>query len=267
MISRPIFIGGMPRSGTTLMRAMIDRHPNIACGPELRVIPALASFTTQTRQFCGDNLQAYYGLTPAHLNDAFSALIGSFLEPYRAARGKARIAEKTPANVLHFTELNELFPDADFVHIIRDGRDVAASLLTMDWTDARTGAPMAMTRDPAIAAATWVRQVTAGLDAETAGVRIHKLHYENLVRDPRETLGALFEFLGERWSDDPLSFHLGEHIRAGVAEASADQIARPLYLQSVGRWRRDLSPAAKAAVKKQAGALLKKLDYADSDDW
>lgn len=249
------------------MRAMIDRHPNIACGPELRVIASLASFSAQSRQFCGDNLAANYGLTPTHLKQAFHDLIGSFLEPYLISRGKKRIAEKTPANVLHFTELSELFPDADFVHIIRDGRDVVASLLTMDWTDTRTGKPMEMTRDPANAAATWAHQVKAGLNAKDAGLRIFELRYENLVASPRETLGALFDFLDEPWNDQALSFHLGDHIRSGVAESSAEQIAQPLYFRSVGRWRQDLSAAAKTAVKKQAGALLKKLEYVSGDDW
>ncbi len=246
---------------------MIDRHPNIACGPELRVIPALAGFSAQTRQLCGDTLETYYGLTPEHLKEAFHDLIGSFLEPYLILRGKDRIAEKTPANVLHFTELNELFPDADFVHVIRDGRDVVASLLTMDWTDTRTGKPMEMTRNPAIAAATWAHHVTTGLNARDAGIRVFEIRYENLVANPREALGRLFGFLDEPWSDQTLSFHLGDKIRTGVAEASEGQIAKPLYTQSVGRWRQDFSEETKAAIKGQAGALLMKLEYARDNDW
>ncbi len=246
---------------------MLDRHPNIACGPELRVIPALAGFAAQTRDLCGENLEAHYGLTPDRVGAVFGDLIGSFLEPYRASRGKSRIAEKTPANILHFDELDRLFPDADFIHIIRDGRDVVASLLTMDWKDARTGAPMAMTQDPATAAATWTHHVTAGLEAKTAGIRVFELHYEELIADPRAILEALFAFLDEPWSDDPLAFHLGDQIRTGIAESSVEQIAKPLYRQSVGRWRRDLSHTAKDAVKKHAGALLKTLDYTAADDW
>ena len=257
----------MPRSGTTLMRAMIDRHPEIACGPEMRVIPALANFSAQTRRLCGDTLEAHYGFAAENLQKTFRNLVASFLEPYRQSRGKTRIAEKTPANVLHFDELNTLFPDADFIHVIRDGRDVVSSLLTMDWPDVRTGEPMAMTRDPAIAAATWARQVETGRAFKAAGCKIIEIRYEALVQNPRETLGEIFEFLDEPWCDAALTFQLGDEVQSGVAESSADQISKPLYLSSIGRWRRDLSDTAKAAVKKHAGPLLQTLDYAGHDDW
>lgn len=267
VITRPIFIGGMPRSGTTLLRAMLDRHPSIACGPEMRVIPALANFSAQTKSHCGDTLDAHYGVSDAALGASFRKLIEGFLGPYQAKRGKKRIAEKTPANVLHFGELNALFPDADFIHVIRDGRDVVASLLTMNWTEGRTGRPMAITRDPATAAASWAAHVRKGLEAKQAGRRVFEIRYEDLVADPKTSLADLFDFLGEPWSDDALSFHLGEHVRAGVAESSAEQISKPLYVQSVSRWRQDLSEPAKAAVKQHAGALLKELGYAVDHDW
>lgn len=267
MLNRPVFIGGAPRSGTTLMRAMLDRHPSIACGPEMRVIPALANFSAQTRTLCGNALAVGYGLSGPDLQAAFRGLIEGFLEPYRRQRNKPRIAEKTPANILHFEELAGLFPDADFIHVIRDGRDVVASLLTMDWTDGRTGKPLAMTQDPAAAAAVWAGSVRAGLEAKKTGIRISEVAYEKLIADPKGVMAALFDHLNEPWSEEVLTFYEGAHIRNGIAESSADQIARPLYGHSAGRWRKDLSADAKRAVKQEAGALLKELGYAADDDW
>ena len=246
---------------------MLDRHPHIACGPELRVIPALASFAAQMRVSCGEVLQENYGVTDKQLSAIFHDLISSFFEPYRKIRGKKRIAEKTPANILHFGELKALFPDASFVHVIRDGRDVVASLMTMDWTDAATGQPMAITCDPAIAAAAWAHHVRTGMNAKAAGQRIFELRYEELIADPKRVLSDLFAFLGEPWSEDALSYHLGDQLDAGMAESSAEQVSRSLYHQSINRWRHDLSAPAKQAIKHQAGDLLTKLGYAADNDW
>ena len=267
MIKRPIFVGGAQRSGTTLVRAMLDRHPNIACGPELRVIPALCSFSTQTRGLSGSKLIQHYGVSAEMFNDVFAEMIAAFLEPYQSFRAKPRIAEKTPTNILHFPELARFFPDAQFIHVIRDGRDVVSSMLTMDWKDTRTGQPMESTRDPAIAAASWVHHVSAGLAAEQSGLPLLTLRYEDLIAQPKETLQATFRFLNEPWSEDTLSFHEGEFVKAGIAEASAPQISQPLYGHAVGRWRHDLTIDAKDAVKKQAGELLQELGYAANHRW
>lgn len=267
MIKRPIFIGGMPRSGTTLLRVMLDSHPNIACGPELRAIPSLAQFSAQTKAHCEDTLNESYRLPRVELNEIFRRFISSFLEPYARSRGKSRIAEKTPANVLHFDELRQLFPDCDRIHIIRDGRDVVASLLTMDWTDARTGKPMEMTRDPAAAAALWRDHVLAGRAAKMAGKSVIELRYEALARDPERTLRGVFESIGEPWDDRVLEFHRNATIRAGIDEASAPQVAKPLSRHAIGRWRSDLNDEAKRAVKREAGDLLVALGYASSNDW
>ena len=267
MIERPIFVGGAQRSGTTLVRAMLDRHPNIACGPELRVIPALAGFSTQTRGLVGSKLIQHYGVSSDTFDDIFAEMITSFLEPYRNFRDKPRIAEKTPSNILHFPELARFFPDARFIHVIRDGRDVVSSMLTMEWSDTNTGQPMESTRDPALAAASWAHHVSAGRAAEKSGLPLLALRYEDLIARPEETLKTLFEFLGEPWSEDALSFHEGEYVKAGIAEASAPQISQPLYGHAVGRWRHDLTIDAKDAVKKQAGDLLQELGYATNDRW
>lgn len=264
VIERPIFIGGMPRSGTTLLRMMLDSHPNIACGPELRVLPALARLSRETKAFYGGVLNDHYGVAPDDLNGAFRDLFTSFLLPYARKRGKARIAEKTPANVLHFGELQELFPDCCCVHVMRDGRDVVASLMQIDWKDERTGERLDITRDPAAAAASWAAHVGRGIEG---GPRVFQLRYEDLIAAPARALTTLLAFLGEPWHESVLAFHDNPTTRAGMNEYSAAQVSRPLYRESVGRWRRDLAPDAKDAVKRCAGALLKQLGYARDDNW
>lgn len=263
----PIFVGGCPRSGTTLLRVILDSHPEIVCGPELRAFPALASLSSETRSILGDVLAAHYRISSERLDCVFRNLVASFLDPLRAKSGKRRVAEKTPANALYFGELARLFPKAAFVQIIRDGRDAVASLLTMDWRDARTGAPLRVTTDAGSAAWTWANHVRRGREAAQAGADYFELRYEDLVRDPRAALRPLFAFLGEDWSDAVLDFAGNPSIGFGVNEASAAQVARGLASGSIGRWRRDLSEVDKKAFKTPAGELLIELGYADDDRW
>lgn len=263
----PIFIGGMPRSGTTLLRVILDSHPNIACGPELRAIPTLATLSRETRRLMGEMLSEYYSLPPSELDSVFAELVCSFLQPIHERSGKKRIAEKTPANALHFAELARLFPKSPFIQIIRDGRDAVASVLKMDWTEARTGQPMPITRDPAMAAATWAEHIARGRDARSAGARYFEIRYEDIVNQPRAALEPLFEFLEEPWSDDVLSFHTNERAASGVNESSAEQVSRELYRDSIGRWRRDLGEGARSAIKAACGGMLIELGYARDLAW
>ncbi|MEQ1930122.1 MAG: sulfotransferase [Parvularculaceae bacterium] len=263
----PIFIGGCPRSGTTLLRALLDSHPSIVCGPELRAFPALASLSADMRRVMGETLAVHYRLPAERLDAVFAELIGSFLEPLREKSGKARAAEKTPANALHFAELARLFPEAHFVQIIRDGRDVVASLLAMDWKDDRTGARLAVTTDAGAAARAWADHIAGGRAAGAAGGRYRELRYERLVENAEREMRTLTAFLNEPWSDAVLAFNTVNRAGQGANESSAPRISRDIDAAAVGRWRTQLPPEARAAVKREAGALLIELGYADNDSW
>ncbi|MAK65196.1 MAG: hypothetical protein CMF75_10740 [Maricaulis sp.] len=258
----PIFIGGAPRSGTTLLRAIVNASRNIVCGPEMRVIPALCHLNQQIEDGHMDVLQANYGLDAQALHDRFARTIDQLLAPLHLKTG-ARVAEKTPANILHFPRLRRLFPDSPLIAVVRDGRDVVASLLCMDWTDAHTGQPMAITRDAGAAAQLWVDSVEAG--RRLAGdPGFTELVYERLARDPQAEIGRLFLRLGE--SEDALARAL-DHVRhfdkrAGQAESSADRVAQPIDTAAIGRWQRDLSPAQIRQVEAIAGPTLEAMGYA-----
>ncbi len=257
----------MPRSGTTLLRFILDSHPNIACGPELRVTPAIASLSSDARRLLGDTLRQHYGLSEPQADDIYASLLLSFMRPYHEARGKPRFAEKTPANSLHFVELARLFPESWFIQIIRDGRDVVASLMEMDWTEGRTGERMAITRDPAAAARAWTEHIEAGRRISGGNHRYFEIRYEKILDDPAGALKPLFDFLEEPWREEVLDFHHNERIDAGMNETSAPGIKRGLDPSARGRWRKELNDAAKAAVKAVAGDTLIELGYASDAAW
>jgi protein-tyrosine sulfotransferase len=267
MIRPPIFLGGAGRSGTTLLRVILDSHPDIACGPEFKLIPGIALHWARAIKEFRPVLESY-AVTPQIYNNAYRTLIESLLGPYLARSGKKRIAEKTPNNVLFFYHLSRIFPDSPLVHLVRDGRDVVCSLLTMDWKDPLTGAPVEYTRNAERAANYWVEAVNAGRRAgESMEVRrnYYEIRYEDIVEKPEPTLRALFEFLGEPWDRSVLDFHSRSRELAG--ESSAEQVSRGIYRSSVGRWKEQLKEADKETVKRIAGDLLIRLGYAADGNW
>lgn len=261
MTFSPIFVGGAPRSGTTLVRAILDAHPDIACGPELRAFPALARLYRETASAMGATLAAHYSFDAECLKETFRRLIASFLAPLHERSGKRFVAEKTPANALYFFELSALFPESRFIHVVRDPRDVVASLIKMDWRDAKTGARLPITASVADAAQGWRDHVAAARAARDRGASVYDLVYEDLVAEPEATLAKLFGFLGVSPSSAPLAHQLTFKAVAGENETSAAAVARPLNADAIERWRRDLSPASVAEIEEIAGPLLNACGY------
>jgi hypothetical protein len=263
----PIFIGGAGRSGTTLIRVILDSHPNIACGPELKVTPIVADLWHKFQTAHYPPLKEYL-LTPADINQVFRQMLLSLLEKYRLQSGKRRIAEKSPNNVFFFHHLHALFPESPLVHVIRDGRDVVCSLLTMNWINPQTGQRVDYTRDSRKAAEYWVSAVTMGRRAGANPAirpRYLEIKYEDLVISPEDTLRRLLIHIGEPWDPTVLAYYEKERNLAG--ESSAEQVSKPLYTGSAGRWKKDLAVAERKAIKEVAGKLLVELGYASDLEW
>ena len=186
----PIFVGGAGRSGTTLMRAMLDSHPRICCGPEMKALPAIAE---QYQLLTGAHrpVMESYGNTLSDLQRCFRIFIEGLAENFRRAEGKPRWAEKTPHNVLYMTPLGEIFPEARFIHLLRDGRDVTCSLLTMDWFEPATGRKVDYVETMTGAARYWRDVVTEARQQAAhpslAG-RVLEVRYEALVTEPAATI-------------------------------------------------------------------------------
>jgi hypothetical protein len=264
----PIFVGGVPRSGTTLLRVMLDTHPDIHCGTELRAVDALATLWSACRESVRPPLSEAYALPDPSLRPAFAGLIMAFLRPAWEASGKPRVAEKTPWNLLVFPELRELFPDSALVHVIRDGRDVVASRLDIDRRAAGAGPldTVARARERALEWVAAMRLRRRMLADPGLAPAYYELRYESLVSDARATLRPLFDFIGVEHDDGVLRYHDIDRNVAGSEEWSAAGVQRPLYASSIGRWRASLDPAELAAVLEVAGPALDELGYLERGD-
>ena len=262
-LGSPIFVGGVPRSGTTLLRVMLDNHPHIHCGTELRVNQALVNLWAAADSTAGGLLTGAYGIDRAALRQVFADLVLSFLERGWRASGKPRVAEKTPSNLLVFPQLHELFPESPLIHVIRDARDVVASRLEHDATGST---PVDRVSLAAIRAQEWVdaMDLRRRLRADTS---LHghyfEVRYEELVRDPQPVLAEMLGFLGEHFDAGMLDFHRNVGNVTGTEEWSAESVARPIFTSSVGSWQQKLSAAEIGAIADVAGAALQELGYSD----
>jgi hypothetical protein len=251
--NRPIFIVGCQRSGTTLLRLMLDSHPNISCGPETRFLQDFAKLTSES----WDRL-SLYGFPKTYWLDKSAEFFDSFQAEYAKSRGKERWADKTPRYALTLGYINELFPTCQIVHVIRDGRDVVASHRD------RWGYWSAVK-----AAEKWPRYVKAArrVGERLADDRYTEVRYERLVLDTEATLRPLLSFLGEPWDDAVLHHDEAQHDVAGRYEQfSKDRRAgagdgAAVYQSRIGAHRREIDPLLRALVAVRAGSTLRALGY------
>lgn len=220
----PIIILGVPRSGTTLLRTMLDAHPQIACGPETPWLaehqPATLLGLVRAMRDAEHGYCKSYHQPADTLHRAARNFLDEVMLAYAHARGKARWAEKTPNNALHLDALYDLLPDAKWVWITRDALDVAHSTTTV--ADHRAGiAPVyerslrMMARQTTAAmplAATlrwvnWNRRIGRFLE----GKDFHHLTYESLVCVPQAEMRRLCAFLDEPYDHAMLAYDTKNH--------------------------------------------------------
>ena len=250
----PIFIGGQRRSGTTLMRTMLNRHPHLAG------VPHESHFFQDERfELFFSNLLEWHShhfdklrIGQPEMNRAVAAFLDSFYTPYQTHKGAHRWVEKTPKNILRIDYLFRLFPDAQFIHMIRDPRDTLCSMKQK----AATEKPKWVKFTAEVTAPAWVRCINAGLPWRERPERYMEVYYEQLVRDPETMLRRVLAFLGEPWCP-------------AILDASADRAMsetdgnrhKPIFTSSIGRWTRDLSREETACIQSIAGDTMALLGY------
>jgi protein-tyrosine sulfotransferase len=230
----------------------------VHCGPELKLVPALLRQVDAWRRTMGPDLTAA-GVDDAVLGSASRAFVRALLQG-TAPVGK-RVAEKTPHNLLHTAELARLFPRARFIHVVRDGRAVTASLLRQRWMDPNTGEPLAWCRDVAHASAYWAEVVEVVRNQATAAPeRFLEVRYEELVCRPEATMRRVLAFLGERWDDQVLAHELAAPALSPL-ESSSAAVSQAIDPSAVDKWRTQLTAADLAQLDPRAQAWLVRLGY------
>lgn len=192
----PIFVVGSMRSGSTMLRLILDSHPRIAVPGETGFMGGLRAAKDIPQWKFGRGWYERLGFTEAEMDRRLHDLYAGMFERYAAEQGKPRWAEKTPFHTDHVAEMARVFPEAVFVGIVRHPGAVASSL------HGRFHYRFPEALDY------WSATNLGLVDAAAAlGDRFALLRYEDLVADAARVLRALMAFLDEPWSDDLLRHH------------------------------------------------------------
>lgn len=261
----PFFIVGAPRSGTTLLRTMLSTHPRI-CIPhetEFFMLVPPCSDANDLRQAIRDYSTStpfrQQELDPHRLDAATSAANRAtiFLEMMRlhAARsGKPRIGEKSPHHYRHVEAIAAELPEAKFIHIRRDVRDVAASGMLEAWS----------CRSAIAQAKSWRDTIREHLRLQgiLPADRYCEVRFETLVAEPDRELRRLCDFLGEEFHPQMLRFD--ERARAAMSRGDAAWSgSTPVALdaRAVGRHRTRLTERQLHAVQRIAADEMRQMGY------
>jgi hypothetical protein len=267
---RHFFIVGSPRSGTTLLQAMLLRAPGVHIPPETHFMGAYWArrahwgdlTNAANRRRLAESILRRSEREGIELDrPAFEQAMGGarcYADAFRAwldaialDRGASIIGEKSPPHTEFTVELLAMFPDAKVLHIVRDPRDVAASQRA------------AWGRTPLQSALRWRLDARAQRRAErlSAGDRHHTVRYRDLVTDPEASLQRVSDFLEIPFRDEMLhpedrrerGFHERESHKAGTL--------KPVTRSRVGRYRDQLSSASVALIERIAGSEMRRLGF------
>ncbi|XP_035691222.1 protein-tyrosine sulfotransferase 1-like isoform X2 [Branchiostoma floridae] len=231
-----IFIGGVPRSGTTLARVMLDAHPSIRCGEETRVIPRILAMQVQWRRSTKEKSRLEEaGVTDEVLDDAIS----SFVLEVIAKHGEAApyLCNKDPFTHKSTVYLSSLFPNAKFILMLRDGRAAVHSMITRKVTI--TGFDLTSYRN----SLTKWNQAIENMYSQCVQVGPTKcmpVQYEQLVLHPKEWMERILTFLEIPWDEAVLHHQdfIGKPGGASLSkiERSTDQVVKPVNLDALTSW-------------------------------
>ena len=276
-----VFIVGCPRSGTTLLQRMVNAHPEIAITPETHWIPrfikkrwgvtrkGLVTPKLFARLFehpgfvaLGIGREEAIKLIGAGEPITYSSFVSGIFDLYGKAQGKRLVGDKTPGYVRRMETLHALWPEAGFVHLIRDGRDVYLSMANRPMEQWKPGVFDSWAEHPAATAALWWElNVRRGRGAgKTLGHELYyEIRYESLTSNPPEECAKLCSFLGVQYDDSMLRFHEG---RTGTKPEPGGKPAWQPITSGLRDWRSQMPPADIEQFEAAAGELLEELGYA-----
>jgi hypothetical protein len=282
------FVVGVPRSGTTLLRLMLDAHPQLTIPPETYFLPQLLracksgdatpervmEVITATRRWQDFQLEPISLLRrlPADRPVKGREAARAFYAAYAESVGKPRWGDKTPVYLKNMVAIQKGLPEARFIHIVRDGRDVALSVLGLLF------GPDSVDE----AARRWKRKVLRGREQAARLRHYREVRYEDLVADPGSTVRSVCEYLELPWDPAMLDYHRHAAERMAVIARRRERqgldpiptgygprihalTSEPPKEERVGRWRAEMAPADRAAYEERAGDLLAALGYEVGD--
>lgn len=286
-------IVGVPRSGTTLLRFMLDSHPLLAIPPETGFV-VWASRLRPTRWMQGATTREAlfrivtrlpfksgpwqdFGLTAEEFREELRRItpfdvgegLRAFYRLYAQKQSKPRYGDKTPLYCRHMPAIERVLPEAHFIHIIRDGRDVALSLRAT-W--------FAPGRDMRTLGQYWSKMVRNTREAGRAANAYMEVRYEELIEDPVTMLNAVCRFLkldfdaamlrywertAERLEEHQAHYGMGGRVAVTHEQRLVQQrlTRQPPRAERISCWKREMTPEERSEFARSGGEMLKELGY------
>ena len=268
----PFFIVGAQRSGTTMLRLMLNRHPQLTVPFESGFIPdfyrrreqygnlsdgrnaanLLRDIAQHPKVKKGRLIEDPQSILAQPIED-YADLAVAIFDTYSARRGKARWGDKTPAYVTELDVLWSLFPGCQIIHLVRDGRDVALSLRRLGWGS---------THLPRVAQDWSWKTTLAHKIGAVLGANYLEIRYEDLVLKTEDTLWKVCEFLRESFHDDLLRFDA-----SAAAEMPNESLkwhqrsVQPPDPKLALLWKQRMSLADRIIFEQVAGQALELFGY------
>jgi hypothetical protein len=270
-----LFILGCARSGTTLLHRIVDAHPEIAITTEMHWItrhfksrnglatPELVSELTGHKRFAQFEIprEEFEGLLGSGEAVPYPTFLNRVFGLYGKIKDKPLVGNKTSGYLRRIPTFHALWPEARFVHIIRDGRDVCLSVLNWKKAERTAGRYASWEEDPVSTTALWwERKVRKGReDGAALGPGLyHETLYEELVDDPERECKRLCEFLGVSYDEAMIRFHEG---RERVEPGRGAKSAWLRVTSGLRDWRTEMRTGDVECFEAAAGDLLEELGY------
>ncbi len=261
----PIFIGGCPRSGTTLARSLVGIHPKIASPKKEYYIFNWNKNRKYIKDIFGFSFKEIDDITKKN-KDVISCT-EKILRSYMEKKNKQLVLLKRPSYIIVSGKLFSFFPNMKFINIIRDGRDVACSLRTHPKRKIVDGniIPTGIKNPFKWCIINWVISINQGFKIRRYKNYI-EVKYEDLVKKPVNSMEKIYDFLGLEMIDKNILFDFYKHENYNDHIQNIE-VGKPIYKNTIGRWKKDMNEKEKKIFKNMAGELLIKLGYEKDFDW
>lgn len=278
------FVCGVTRSGTTLIRLMLDSHPDLAIPGETHWVPKMIR-KLERQQLTPDELADFiidskrwkeFHLDADALRERYSKMkrgnaaeaIRAFYLLYAEREGKSRYGDKTPGYMKEMFRIQRTLPEARFIHIVRDGRDVSLSHMRMNW------GPSTYEESAQL----WVERITKARKQAPKVKHYNEIHFEDLVRDTEATLRKVCPMIDldfdpamldyheraeERLKEKAVDLHRKRRpVQTAAARMESHKLAKePPREDRLEAWRHKMTSEEVASYERIAGPLLTELGY------
>jgi tetratricopeptide (TPR) repeat protein len=226
----PVFIVGMPRSGTSLVEQILGMHPALHAAGEL---PDIGDISSDLPRVVGAPA-VFPGCLATLSPESLDRLARTYLDKIESLRGsgQVRVTDKAPLNGMKLGLIAMLFPRARVIHCLRDPLDTCLSCYFQNFA---AGLPYSFTTDLGYLGA-FYREYDRLMShwKRVLPLPVLEVRYENLVADQEGVTRRMLEFCGLEWDAGCLRYYNSRRL---VHTASYDQVRRPIYASSVGRWK------------------------------